>query len=94
VCPPNTPKPAPEQENSASRPTRFLTVRELSAESGMHVKTILTLVLEGKLPATRWGKGKSVWRIARKDWEAFLRDRQRQSHRELHPVVRFPGSAR
>jgi hypothetical protein len=81
----------PPIESSASRPTRFLTLRELSAESGLHPTTILKLVLEGKLPAMKWGKGKSVWRIARKDWEAFLRERERKAHQELHPAIRWRG---
>lgn len=47
---------------------QLLTVEQAAEALGLHVKTVLRYIREGKLPATRLGKG---YRIARTQLDAF-----------------------
>lgn len=47
---------------------QLVTVEQAAGALGLHVKTVLRYIREGRLPATRVGKG---YRIARRELDAF-----------------------
>jgi len=54
-------------------PPKFLTVRDAAEQLGLHPKTVLRYVSDGRLPATRVGKS---YRITQSQLRAFAGDDQ------------------
>ena len=73
----------------------YLSLPQVALQLGLHRQTVVELILQGHLVASKLGPArKAHWRIAKRDLTAFLKAREAKTRRELNPVIQFRREAR
>lgn len=91
-----TDRPAPDAtpNTDASRPGRFLTIRQVAAELATRESMIRALIHSGELPAMQVG-GRGLWRIERVKLEEYIAAAYARADADIRrgDVASGPGAA-